>query len=101
MANKPIDPDSSANQPHGDDDQEPVPSLRSVQILSQSKAESPLQRDHLDEAMNNSQLENLARQHAKTRVVARHPTRKLSLLDYLGEQGALLRDATAHFRALS
>ena len=48
-----------------------------------------------------SQLENLARQHAQTRVVARHPTHKLSLLDYLRAENCFVRDATAHFRETS
>ncbi len=71
MANNPIDPNSTTNQAHGGD------------------------------ATNNNQLENLAREHAKTRVVTRHPTHKLSLLDHLRAREMLIRDATAHFRETS
>jgi len=72
MANRPVDPNLSANQAHVGDD-----------------------------AANNSQLENLARQHAQTQGIAQHPARKLSLLDHLRERELLMRDATAHFREAS
>src|SRR5574341_1282082 len=72
MGNNPVDPNPTANQAHAGDD-----------------------------ATNNNPLEVLARQHAKTRVVARHPAHKLSLLDHLRERELLVRDATAHFREMS
>src|SRR5512135_3761877 len=72
MAINPVDPNSTANQARGGED-----------------------------ATNNSPLENLARQHAKTQVVASHPAHKLSLLDHLRERELLVRDATAHFRETS
>ena len=46
-------------------------------------------------------IENLAREHAKTRAVAHHPAHKLSLLDHLTARELLIRDATAHFRESS
>src|SRR5574337_1677243 len=72
MGNNPVEPNSTANQANAGDD-----------------------------ATNRSQLEALARQHAKTRAVARHPAHKLSLLDHLRERELLVRDATAHFREMS
>ncbi len=78
MVNKPLDSNASANQALVGADQ-----------------------GHLGDATNNSQLENLARQHAKTRVVGRYPAHTLSLLDHLRERELLVRDATAHFRETS
>ncbi len=55
-------------------------------------------------AANISRIEDLARQEVEDQAVAPRPARgqssagKLSLLDYLDEQNALLRDATQHFR---
>src|SRR5574341_1282781 len=72
MGNNPVEPNSTANQANTGDD-----------------------------ATNSNQLEVLARQHAKTRAVARHPAHKLSLLDHLRERELLVRDATAHFREMS
>ncbi|MDE3089674.1 MAG: cellobiose phosphorylase, partial [Chloroflexota bacterium] len=71
MASNPVDPNSTTNQAH------------------------------VGDVTNNNELEDLAQQHSKTRVVTRHPTHKLSLLDHLRERELLVRDATAHFRATS
>src|SRR5574341_986422 len=78
MANNPLDSNASANQALVGDDQ-----------------------GHLGDATNNSQLENLARQHAKTRVVGRYPAHTFSLLDHLRERELLVRAATTHFRETS
>jgi cyclic beta-1,2-glucan synthetase len=72
MTNKPIDQNSSANRARVG-----------------------------DEATNNSQFEDLARQHARARVVARHPAHELSFVDQLREREWLVRDATARFRDAS
>lgn len=94
MANSPVDPNLAADRTHAGDDRQSVPALPSGQASSQPK-------DHSGDAAHTSQLENLARQHAQTRTVLRHPARKLSLLDHLREREALVRDATAYFRETS
>src|SRR5512135_1716173 len=94
MAHNPLDPNSTAQETHGGDGQERVAPLSSGQAVSQPK-------DQFGDAANKNQLEDLARQHAKTRVVPRRPAHKLSLLDHLRERESLIRDAAAHFREMS
>jgi len=51
--------------------------------------------------VSDSPLENLARQHSRTRVVQRHPADKFPLIKHMKEMDLLVRDATAYFRKAS